>query len=171
MQIEVLNQKPILVDTAGNQYLDLSYNSYNISNFNSVIAIEVVSAENEMRLDKIALKYYGDTKYLDLLCKANNIFNPFSIMEGDILIIPNIPKQNTIYKNKGIIVERTIRENYVDSARLSTKDQTRIQRIKDKNKSLSNASSTPLPPNILKEGEANKVYKDGGIILGKQNTL
>ena len=166
MDIEVLKQKPTLITNDGNTYLDLSFNSYNIDTLQGIMAIEVVSSITEMRLDKIAMKYYNDTKYLDLLCKANNIFNPFSIKVGDVLVIPNIPKADTIYKNKGKIVERDLRDNYVDAARLSTQDKNRIARLKEKSKNLSNAVANPLPTNVLPIGTTNKQYKDGGIILG-----
>ena len=167
MNINIFKAKPKLTNDNNEEYLDLSYNSYNNNiNFTSILGIEVVTKNTEMRLDKIAMKYYKTTEYLDLLCKVNNIFNPFSIKDGDILIIPNIPQKEKIYKNTGEIVKKDIRKNYVDKARLSTKDKNRLERLKAKVSGKSNASSTPLPPNILKENESNKTYKNGGIKLG-----
>lgn len=45
----------------------------------------VVMDTQEGRLDKVSLALYGSTEYVEELMKINNIINPFSIKNGDIL--------------------------------------------------------------------------------------
>lgn len=42
------------------------------------------------RPDLISQIAYGDENWGDLICKINNIPNPFELNEGDILIIPEV---------------------------------------------------------------------------------
>jgi hypothetical protein len=75
----------------------LSFNSgeslYNLSDIsvlnidftNTELGIYIVPREHEMRLDLISFKLYGTTNYVEELMKINNILNPFSIKEGDII--------------------------------------------------------------------------------------
>lgn len=49
------------------------------------LAEYTVSREEEMRLDLVCKNIYGDTTFIEELGFINNILNPFSIKEGDIL--------------------------------------------------------------------------------------
>jgi hypothetical protein len=45
----------------------------------------VVQAEEAMRIDLICYSIYGNFNYIDELLTMNNILNPWSIKEGDII--------------------------------------------------------------------------------------
>lgn len=47
-----------------------------------------VPAEYIARPDLISIDQYGNTDYVDVICKLNGISNPFELNEGMILVIP-----------------------------------------------------------------------------------
>lgn len=49
-----------------------------------------VDKDKVARPDLISNDMYGTTEYGDIICKLNNIPNPFELNEGDILIIPDL---------------------------------------------------------------------------------
>lgn len=46
----------------------------------------VADRKHNMRLDLISIDLYGTNKWVGTLCSLNNIYNMFSIKEGDVLI-------------------------------------------------------------------------------------
>lgn len=173
MQINSLKKKNTITDSENEEYLDLSQSSLKTDINIGVKAIYVVVKETEMRLDLISLKYYGSTKYIDVLCKANNIFNPFSIQADDVLVIPNIGNDDSLYKsNEDISGSDTsvpsgdIRGRFIDEARLSQQDKNRVDRLKEKGKGKKGAVDDILPTNMLQSNVKSKTVKDGMIKLG-----
>lgn len=81
--------------TSGYEYLaELELNNttglYNLFittyNGNQVnLAIFICDRKHNMRLDLVSNDIYNTTRYVGTLCQLNNIINPFSISEGDIL--------------------------------------------------------------------------------------
>lgn len=169
MKIKVLRKKPtITID--GEDYIDLSVNSF-ISDdvFDSIIGFEVVNEDHAMRPDLICLKWYNTTEHLDILLKANNIFNPYSIQEGDILIIPSIKEEKKIYKNPGEIKKFELRKKFTDKTRMSENDIKRLKDLVAKTKNRKNRLQNPLPPNMLEEGAVSKKFTDDGRIILTNN--
>ena len=52
------------------------------------ISVYEVSADEVCRIDLISEKFFNSPDYSEYILKYNNISNPFSINEGDILNIP-----------------------------------------------------------------------------------
>lgn len=172
MKINSLAKKKSLIDNDGDEYLDLSRMSIKQNIEIGIKAIYVVTDETEMRPDLIAIKYYGSTKYIDILCKANNIFNPFSIEAGDILVIPNVTNDKDLYEDtsktggKAAGESSDLREKFIDKARLSEKDKNRVERLKEKSNGKKGQVEEILPPNMLQPDVDSKVMVDGKIKLG-----
>ena len=116
------------------------------------IAVHTVNELQIGRIDLVSIEYFGTADYSDLILKYNNISNPFSIYEGEIL---NIPDRTALKGFKPIgkeaIVENPIRQQFLDAKRLTTKDANRLEYLKRKAASKSNGAQ-PLPPNILPNG-------------------
>lgn len=166
MEIKSLTLKDKLVDDKGEEFLDLSVSSIRAGSDPLIQGIYVVDEETEMRVDLISYKFYGTFENIDVILKANNIFNPFSIQQGDVLIIPRIDSDNEIYASPQEGKKRDLRAQFTDIKRLSQKDKNRIERIKEKAKGKAGAVSNPLPPNILPTDKPAKIFKDGVIRLG-----
>lgn len=129
----------------------------------------LVGKEYACRIDLLAERYYGDPSYADYLLKYNNISNPFTIEEGDILLIPSI-KSGLINFKKPIdkLNEEdgdVIRDKFLKTKRLPIEDQKRIEYLKRKAAQYPNGATEILPPNVLKTGGANVTIKDGVIKL------
>lgn len=165
MNIKILKKKPTITINE-EDYLDLSANSFNTDILvDFYLGFEIVDEFGEMRPDLIALKWYGTTENLDILLKVNNIFNPFSIKEGDLLVIPAIKGDTEIYKQQGSVKKFELRNKFSDVTRMSANDIARLKALVAKNKDKKNKLKQPLPPNMLSEGVSNKKFEQGSIIL------
>lgn len=117
----------------------------------------------EARPDLIAAKYYGDASMLDIILKYNNISNPFSIVEGQYLKIPVAEIGIKKFNRAPQIEENIVKQQFVDTKRLSTKDQKRVEALKKKYD-----KANLLPPNVIDVGKKNFKFERGKIVFGKQ---
>lgn len=132
------------------------------------IATHTVDADEVGRVDLIANGYYRNPDKAELILKYNNISNPFSINEGDELLIPDDSIPLVKWKRinpmaSGEISELNIRDQFVNSKRLTEKDAKRVEYLKRKAAQKRNGSSEILPPNMLKPGERNIIVENGKI--------
>ena len=109
----------------------------------------LVTKECEMRIDLVSNLLYKDTKYVGVLMALNNIQNPFSIKEGDIILYAN-EKDLDKFK-QGKINSDTIRTNLVNANKGTKKDPARIEFQKNKKQNDS------LPPTIKKDSSPNVI--------------
>jgi hypothetical protein len=127
-----------------------------------------VTPDEVCRVDLISLNEYGTDAMGDVILKFNNISNPFSFLEGDILMIPD---RSIGLKNWKEIVGFDIPElnevkaQFLETKRLTKADVKRVKYLKDKAAKKANGSSVPTPPNILKPGDNNIVISGGKISL------
>ena len=98
MNIRSLTYKPIVTDqSTGDDYYDLSTPIFRY-NKSYVVGVYYVTQEDEARPDLISTKYFGSPSYLDAILIFNRIYNPFSIKEGDLLIIPDVTDEASVYQ-------------------------------------------------------------------------
>jgi hypothetical protein len=111
--------------------------------------------------------YFGTGAYIDAICIVNNIFNPFTIAEGDVLAIPQLKDEGLVYSrpNAASRPSETLAQ-YVNTDRQSVQDQSRVQRLTQLAKSKKNGVKAPIPPNMMQQGQVAKVFKGGKILLG-----
>ena len=133
----------------------------------AVIAYHTVTEDEAMRIDKIANKYYGRPESLDRILKWNGISNPFSIAPGMILEIPDQNGQ-TFKWEKPIEIENPVRQQFLDTKRMSKQDLKRVEFLKNRSSNKPNGSKQNLPPNMLKTGEKDVVIK--GRVISLQNS-
>lgn len=165
MDFNSINNKQIL-----NGKLRMTEPSILFDSNTRAIALHVVDSTEVGRIDLISSKYYRGDSQSELILKFNNISNPFSINEGDELLIPNdeevLLKWNRITE---VNIEATeidgIRGQFMDTKRLSTKDAKRVEYLKKKAGQLKNGAKEILPPNILKRGETNIDITDDSITI------
>ena len=157
----------LIIDETGEGYWDLTAPSFIYDYELGVRALHYVLPDQIGRIDKISEIYYGSGEFVDALCIVNNIFNPFSVNEGDILVIPNLSRKDLVYKRPNPASRpNEVQEAYVDTGRQSEKDQARIQRLIEKAKQSPAGVSQPMPPNMLQPGQESKTYEGGSIQLG-----
>ena len=131
MNIKSLALKNRLVDErTGQNYFDLTAPSFIYDTELGVKAIHYVTQDQEGRVDKISELYYGTGEYIDAICIVNNIFNPFSLQEGDILFIPNLSKEDKVYKRPPTASRpNTVQSQYINTNIQSERDQSTVQRL------------------------------------------
>ena len=168
MNIRSLELKNRLtIEKTGEQYFDLSAPSFTYKRELGVKALHYVTTDQAGRIDKISQQYFGTGAYVDAICIVNNIFNPFSVSEGDILAIPQLKDENLVYSRPDAASRpsETLAQ-YVNTDRQSEQDQSRLQRLTQKAKTKKNGVKTPIPPNMLQQGQEAKIFKGGKILLG-----
>ena len=168
MNIKSLTLKNKLVDERSREfYYDLTAPSFIYDADLGVKALHYVMPDQVGRVDKISQIYFGSSEFIDAICVVNNLFNPFAVQEGDVLVIPNLKRPDLVYQrpNPASRPTPTI-EPYVDTGRQTQKDQSRVQRLIEKAKEKKNGVVTPLPPNMLQPGQDAKTFEGGKIKLG-----
>lgn len=163
MNFQILNKKQVI-----NDRLRMTEPVIIFDERVQTIATHEVIADEVGRIDLIANAYYRNMDKAELILKYNNISNPFSITEGDILLIPddNLPlvkwqRVNPMASKE--ISELNIRDQFVNSKRLTERDAKRVEYLKRKAAQKANGSSEIVPPNILKSGEKNIIIENGKI--------
>jgi hypothetical protein len=168
MNIKSLTLKNKLVDErTGEFYYDLTAPSFIYDADLGLQALHYVMPDQIGRIDKISEIYFGNSEYIDAICVVNNIFNPFSLQEGEVLVIPNLRRPDLVYQRPNPAARPTpSQEPYIDTGRQTQKDQSRVQRLIEKSKEKKNGVKTPLPPNVLQPGQEVKTFEGGNIKLG-----
>ena len=168
MNIKSLTLKnKLTIERTGQQYFDLTAPSFRYKTELGVKALHYIKQDQVGRMDKVSLQYFGKSDYVDALCIVNNIFNPFSLNEGDVIIIPNLSDLAAVYSRPNAASRpNPVLEDYVNTDRQSEKDQARIQRLIEKAKTKESGVDTPIPPNVLQQGQESKIYEGGNITLG-----
>ena len=165
MQFRTLNKKQLLTDKIRITEPVIIFNSNQ-----TTITEHIVNADEIGRIDLIAEKHYQNIDDAELILKYNNISNPFSINEGDVLKIPD--NESALLKWKRVkpiggevVDELNVRDQFVNSKRLTEKDVKRVEYLKRKAAQRQNGSSQILPPNLIKEDESNITIENGTINL------
>jgi hypothetical protein len=168
MNIKSLTLKNKLTDDrTGQQYFDLTAPSFKYKRELGVKALHYVQQDEVGRVDKISRIYFGSEQFVDAICIINNIFNPFSLQEGDVLAIPNLQNTNLVYKRPNPASRPSASlAQYVNTDVQSEIDQSRIQRLLQKAKTKKTGVKSPIPPNMLQQGQDAKIFKGGKITLG-----
>ena len=117
-----------------------------------IIKEHYVTKDEQGRIDLICLDYYNTDENMDYLLKFNGISDPFSINEGDIIKIPVLGNNFKALERPSAAINNIVRQEFLDTKRLTPKDQKRIDFLKKKYK-----IKEVLPPNVLKTG--HKTFK------------
>lgn len=168
MNIKSLGLKnKIIEERTGEFYYDLTAPSFIYDSDLGIRSLHYVMQDQIGRIDKISEIYYGSGEFVDALCVVNNIFNPFTVQEGDVLVIPNLSRKDLVYLRPNPATRpNSTQEPYIDTGRQSEKDQSRIQRLIEKAKKSKAGVKQPMPPNMLQPGQEAKTYGGGKIQLG-----
>jgi len=126
-------------------------------------ANHVVSRFEEARPDLIALKYYGSTEATDIILKYNNISDPFSIRQGDTIVVPSQDIALVKFERPKEVEENPVKQQFIDTKRLTTKDQKRVKALQKKY-----GKENLLPPNVIPVGKKTFRFERGNIVFGKQ---
>jgi hypothetical protein len=160
-----LDKKPLYTRPDGVKIKDLTNSMFNMKTGNYIsYTVYKVPKEYEMRPDLISGAVYNNSQYTELILKYNGISNPFTIKEGDIILIPNLDSMKVIVaKASGSDVNgaKAIRNSY------KYIDPTKIPKNADSNyQNRPIAAENLLPSNIAEEGETQITYRNGRVYFG-----
>lgn len=131
----------------------------------SVTRLNFLLVENKhnCRLDKICTDLYGDAKWVGQLCSLNNIYNPFSVKQGDILVylpasdMANMSKvPDTIKYGTGAVAKT--KSDLINAFKNKKTDITRGNFLEKQNK------TDNLPPSIA-ISDMPAIIMDGNKII------
>lgn len=165
IKIDVLEKKPITTIN-GVDRVDLTVSSIAPPNqIDFGIANYILCPANfEMRPDLLSSFYMGNTQYLGTLLKINCIGNPFSVVQGDIFMIPTLTMASSMLKDNQLDTGASDRANF----RKNLSD--RISKVSaDRQNYLSArgvSAAALLPPNVTAPNDQQFVVKDGKLIFG-----
>lgn len=138
----------------GEDIIDLTESSFKIDNQTRIEDVHKVDAATAGKIWLVSHLYYGSSDYTDILCFYNGISNPFSLKEGDYLLIPNLEDALSNMKDNN----KTPEIKTDSSDKLPLIDKRRVS------KAVKEDGSQALQPNETNE-ESIEV-KDGKIIFG-----
>ena len=113
MELTLLDYKTFLVDDNGEKFIDLSKPTFAYLADVGIKRLYTVKEDEAMRPDKVASRVFGHTRYTDAILKINKIFNPFSLKEGTVLVIPNMDTENLHYRTPPDYKQSTSETNEV----------------------------------------------------------
>lgn len=160
-----IDNKPLFVKDNGDVVRDLTDGAFDMSRFlTSDYKVFRVSSSMVMRPDLIANSAYGSSEYTEMVMKYNNISNPFSIDEDDIVIIPN----------KESILDVVLSTSSMDDNELVLKSYKYIDPTKfpvntssGTVKEFENRMDVILPPNISDINEEQVSMRNGRVYFGE----
>ncbi len=174
MTLTIFDLKPI-IEKNGERIRDLAYPSIRYSYQPSITNAILLSPQMSMRPDLVSRAAYTTTDFWDLILKYNGYSNPFSIEEGDIMMIPAIEDMQDQLAPSGEqdVIADTVRKQYIDvskKAKLDPKLATVELKRREAQRKLAENIGVPsvnnLPPNIAEAGDREIIIKGGKVYFG-----
>lgn len=173
-----LDRKPFLKKKDGNIVRDLTKSMFDFkaNNYTSFNAFKI-PVDYVMRPDLISQAVYNNTLYAEYILKYNGISNPFTLNEGDTILVPNLEsaKLNTNTTGSGSgdgdDASKRLRESYkyIDPSKIPKRDKD-LEKFVGRNFDSANKTTIQegaLPPNIAAEGSSQIVERNGRVYFGE----
>lgn len=173
-----IDSKPKIKDPDGNTIVDLASKMFK-SNSGSIGEGEIkkLTKTYEMRADLISKYEYGTTDGTEMILKYTGVSNPFSLREGDIIVIPNYQVAVEQMKSKDIDDEDNKTNNEIliknyfkfhSNYKGSTDNYKNITDTKIPNATV---QSTPTVPYITEDGQTAVTIRNGRMYFGENNGM
>jgi len=180
MFLNSIDRKPLFKKSDGNIVRDLTRSMFDFKS-NSYLNFSAyrIPVGYEMRPDLVAQSVYNNIIYAEYVLKYNGISNPFTIDEGDIILIPSLDSAKANVKTRGEGVDGKDRDamrirnsyKYIDptkapkrDGKLKDFDDRNLQPKKTADKGLEDGA---LPPNISQDGDKGITYRNGRVYFGE----
>lgn len=169
---KTIDIKPLFKKPNGDIVKDLTKSIFDLSK-ETYVAVKAYTIPNEyaMRPDLVSLAVYNTTEYAEIILKYNSISNPFSLNEGDVILVPdinavqNLLKSEETYSNGDSLVRNTYK--YLDLSKIPVNDNS-LKEFNNRNlTSINNSTNSSLPPNIAPEGATQVTTRNGRVYFGE----
>lgn len=165
MFVNSLDKKPIVKRSDEVELRDLTSSMFDLDTKNyAKYNVYRVPKEFAMRPDLISGSVYGNSVYAEIILKFNSISNPFSIQEGDLILVPDLDSAqsiiNTTQQGSDTDGAKAIRNTYkyIDPTKAPKANNEFTNR-----QIVSGAKEGALPPNMAEEGEEQITYRNGRV--------
>jgi hypothetical protein len=154
----------------GETLIDFTENNFKVNYLDPYLRVNKVMLVEDKHLcrpDLLCWEAYGTVDYVDALLKFNQICNPFSMSEFDIIIVPAIESLNRFYQKEtkqSTLINNT-KALFLDPKRASQKDVNRLKQLSRLSARRKNGSASPKPTNLLRAGEVPFETNGSAIIL------
>lgn len=174
MFLQTIDRKPLYKKKDGNIVRDLTRSMFDFraNNYTSYNVFKV-SRDYVMRPDLISQVVYNNTLYAEYILKYNGISNPFTIDEGDLILIPDLEsaKKNTkTVEGSGVDGDpsKRLRDSYkyIDPTKIPKRDED-LARFSDRKLTKKTIPEGALPPNIADEGTSQIIERNGRVYFGE----
>ena len=172
MFVNSIDTKPFFVSSLGGEKVrDLTQTMFKLKE-NNYIKYNVyrVPKDYVMRPDLISKSVYNNSIYAEIILKYNGISNPFSIDEGDIILIPDLGSAKDKIKTESVSDDESeaqkIRNTYkyLDPLKKPKKGD---QLKKFDERQIVDTPVESLPPNITEEDTPQVRYARGRVFFGE----
>jgi hypothetical protein len=169
-----IDSKPLFQRSDGANLRDLTASMFDMNNNNFTgYNLFRVPRDYRMRPDLISKAVYNNSAFAEIILKYNGISNPFSIDEGDVILIPsldsvqqNIKKNHTVDSDGGQSIRNSYK--YIDPTKIPKKDKELQQfDTRQLETTVNGAQQGTLPPNISDEGVSQLTYRNGRVYFGQ----
>jgi hypothetical protein len=163
-----IDEKPFFTLPTGEEVRDLTQTIFELKNRNYIsYNVYKVPKEYRMRPDLIAKSVYNNSIYAEIILKYNGISNPFSIDEGDVILIPDLDSAKQKMKKPGgteADKAQKIRDSYkfIDPLKKPTKGDD-LKKFDERD-----IPRDALPPNISRQGDRQVNLKNGRAYFGSR---
>lgn len=163
-----LDKKPTFTLPDGTELKDLTQSMFDMGVPNYIsYNVYKIPRQYEMRPDLISAAVYKDSAYAELILKFNGISNPFTLLEGDYILIPSLDSIRPIIatnSGSGVDAAKKLRDTYryIDPIKIPKANNNFQNRSLEKT-----MQDGALPPNISKEGESQITYRNGRVYFGE----
>jgi len=164
---KLLKVKRIVTNLLGESMTDLISSTFKFGETSISAGPIVVSEYETMRPDLLAERVYSSQDSWDAVLKFNGISNPFSLNQGEILLIP---ASNEL--SKMVVPPKIVSEKGTDPAKKNEDAVIKPKTSKDKQRldSIRTKVSEVVPPNVNLTGVQNVKVVNGRVILGGEMT-
>ena len=159
-----LDNKPKFTRSDGNDVVDLTQPMFELkSTTYDSINMYRVPKEYVMRPDLIAKSVYNDAGYAEVILKYNGISNPFSINEGDLILVPDLNSITAKFKVQSVTSDTTNAEKirnsykYIDPLKIPKTIDTGFE----DRPATTGIPVDALPPNISTPGYTAITQRNG----------
>ena len=171
MFVNSIDRKKFFTRPDGVKVRDLTYSMFDLGS-NNYISYNVyrVPKEYQMRPDLISKSVYNNSVHAEIILKFNGISNPFSIKEGDVILIPELDsaqqKINKTGTQEGTSKADKIRNayKYIDPLKKPKRDPNLTDYDQRK---IASTPANALPPNFSEAGTKQLTYRGGRVYFGE----
>jgi hypothetical protein len=171
MFVNSIDTKEFFIKPDGTKVRDLTQTMLDLKNKTYVsYSVYRVPKDYAMRPDLISKSVYNNSIYAEIILKFNGISNPFSINEGDYILIPDLDSAKNKVKESG----NTSGANAAERIRNTYKylDPLKIPKPSEilnqyNSRQIASVPNEALPPNLAAAGTSQVSIRKGRAYFGE----